>query len=66
LRQLNIVRRALRNKLADQHNVSDIMKEHNIKEFGRFSSEYKALFGESPSETRRRNAGSAAITEKPR
>jgi AraC family transcriptional regulator, ethanolamine operon transcriptional activator len=65
LRQLNIVRRALRSKLDSPEKVSDIMCEIGVSEFGRFAGEYRALFGESPSKTRRRHIQSATFTEKP-
>jgi AraC family ethanolamine operon transcriptional activator len=52
LRQLNVVRRALRGKLESPHQILEILSEHGISEFGRFATEYRALFGESPSETR--------------
>ncbi len=51
LRQLNMVRRALRGKSDPSGKVTNIMSEHGVSEFGRFASEYKALFGERPSET---------------
>ncbi|WP_349517110.1 helix-turn-helix domain-containing protein [Bradyrhizobium lablabi] len=51
LRQLNMVRRALRGKCESSGKVTNIMSEHGVTEFGRFASEYKALFGERPSET---------------
>ncbi|MET4214794.1 helix-turn-helix domain-containing protein, partial [Bradyrhizobium sp. LA2.1] len=51
LRQLNKVRRALRGKCVPSSKVTNIMSEHGVTEFGRFASEYKALFGERPSET---------------
>lgn len=51
LRQLNMVRRALRGRCEPSSKVTDIMSEHGVTEFGRFASEYKALFGERPSET---------------
>ena len=51
LRQLNMVRRALRGKCVPSSKVTNIMSEHGVSEFGRFASEYKALFGERPSET---------------
>ncbi|MGY4420892.1 AraC family ethanolamine operon transcriptional activator [Bradyrhizobium sp. JR6.1] len=51
LRQLNMVRRALRGKCGSSGKVTDIMSEHGVTEFGRFASEYKSLFGERPSET---------------
>ena len=56
LRQLNIVRRALRGKLNKAGSVNSIMRQHGVTEFGRFAVEYKNLFGESPSETRKRLA----------
>ena len=51
LRQLNMVRRALRGKCEPSSKITNIMSEHGVTEFGRFASEYKALFGERPSET---------------
>ena len=54
-RQLNIVRRALRGKLAVSARITDVMGEHGVTEFGRFASEYKALFGERPSDTAARS-----------
>jgi AraC-like DNA-binding protein len=51
MRQLNIVRRALRGKLGSSSKITNIMSEHGVTEFGRFASEYKALFGERPSDT---------------
>ena len=51
LRQLNTVRRALRGKCELSGKVTNIMSEYGVSEFGRFASEYKALFGERPSET---------------
>jgi AraC family ethanolamine operon transcriptional activator len=54
LRQLNIVRRVLRGKFDNSPSIKTIMGEHGISEFGRFAVEYKLLFGESPSDTRKR------------
>jgi AraC family ethanolamine operon transcriptional activator len=55
LRQLNAVRRAIR---ADSSpSITKLLALHGVTEFGRFAGEYKALFGETPSETARRNAG---------
>lgn len=51
LRQLNTVRRALRGKWQPSSRITNVMSEHGVSEFGRFASEYKALFGERPSET---------------
>lgn len=51
LRQLNIVRRALRGRLHPSSKITNIMSEHGVTEFGRFASEYRMLFGERPSDT---------------
>jgi AraC-like DNA-binding protein len=52
LRQLNLVRRAIRFAEAGI-GVTSILSAHGVTEFGRFAGEYKSLFGESPSETAR-------------
>ncbi len=51
IRQLNLVRRAIRQNHAGPVNVTGILTEHGVTEFGRFALEYKALFNESPAET---------------
>ncbi len=51
VRQLNLVRRAIRQNHAAPVNVTGILTEHGVTEFGRFAIEYKALFSESPAET---------------
>jgi AraC-like DNA-binding protein len=53
LRQLNLVRLALRRKAAgaQTQTVTHILVERGVTEFGRFAIEYKQLFGELPSET---------------
>ena len=51
VRQLNLVRRAIRQNHAAPANVTGILTEHGVTEFGRFAIEYKALFNESPAET---------------
>jgi AraC family transcriptional regulator, ethanolamine operon transcriptional activator len=51
VRQLNVVRRAIRQNHATPVNVTGILTEHGVTEFGRFAIEYKALFNESPAET---------------
>jgi len=55
LRQLNIVRRVLRQKHLSSASVIGILSEHGVTEFGRFATEYKTLFHESPSETFRKS-----------
>jgi hypothetical protein len=51
IRQLNLVRRAIRQNHSTPVNVTGILTEHGVTEFGRFAIEYKALFKESPAET---------------
>lgn len=51
IRQLNIVRNAIRQNHPLPINITDILTEHGVTEFGRFATEYKALFNESPAET---------------
>ena len=51
IRQLNLVRRAIRQSHSTPVNITDILSEHGVTEFGRFAIEYKALFNESPTET---------------
>jgi len=51
LRQLNVVRLALRHAHDDARKVTRILAENGVTEFGRFAIEYKQLFGEAPSDT---------------
>jgi AraC family transcriptional regulator, ethanolamine operon transcriptional activator len=51
LRQLNRVHWALRNSAPRSSSIRSTLISHNVTEFGRFAFEYKALFGESPSQT---------------
>ena len=51
IRQLNLVRRAIRQNHSAPVNITGILTEHGVTEFGRFAIEYKALFNESPAET---------------
>ena len=51
IRQLNLVRRAIRQSHTAPVHVTGILTEHGVTEFGRFAIEYKALFHESPAET---------------
>ncbi len=54
LRRMNLARRALLNVDQAPRTVTEIATEHGFWELGRFSVEYRALFGESPSESLRR------------
>ena len=54
LRRMNLVRRALLRADPSKATVTRIVTDHGFWELGRFSIVYRALFGESPSETLRR------------
>jgi AraC-like DNA-binding protein len=54
IRQLNLVRRAIRQSHSTAGSITAILSEHGVTEFGRFAIEYKALFNESPTETLQR------------
>jgi AraC family ethanolamine operon transcriptional activator len=60
--QLHQVRHALRGAHRSQATVTDVAMFHGFLELGRFAGEYKALFGEVPSQTlqKARNAGNPA------
>jgi AraC family ethanolamine operon transcriptional activator len=60
--QLHQVRRALRGGARTASSVTDVATLHGFFELGRFAGEYKALFGEAPSQTlqRTRTTGGAA------
>ena len=51
--RLNEVRRALSDPRATNATVTNIATEHGFFELGRFAGRYKAVFGETPSETLR-------------
>ena len=51
--RLNEVRRALSDPHAPNATVTHIATEHGFFELGRFAGRYKAVFGETPSETLR-------------
>jgi AraC family ethanolamine operon transcriptional activator len=51
IRSLHHVRRALSDRAAAGASVTDVATYHGFFELGRFAGEYKALFGEAPSET---------------
>ena len=61
LRRMNLVRRALLRAGSSTTTVTRIATDHGFWELGRFSVNYRALFGETPSETLRRSAEQAAI-----
>jgi AraC-like DNA-binding protein len=53
LRRMHLVRRALLRADPSKLTVTRIVMDHGFWELGRFSVSYRALFGESPSETLR-------------
>jgi AraC-like DNA-binding protein len=56
LRRMHLTRRALLRADPSNSTVTRIVIDHGFWELGRFSVAYRALFGESPSETLRRPA----------
>jgi AraC-like DNA-binding protein len=54
LRRMHLVRQALLRADASKATVTRIVTDHGFWELGSFSVAYRALFGESPSETLRR------------
>jgi AraC-like DNA-binding protein len=54
LRRMHLVRRALLRADPSKATVTRIVTDHGFCELGRFSIAYRALFGQSPSETLRR------------
>jgi AraC-like DNA-binding protein len=54
LRQLNLVRSALRRADPEATSVRAIARQHGITEFGRFALAYRSFFGEAPSRTLRK------------
>ena len=53
LRQLNLIRAAIKDAAAHSTNVTDLFTENGVLELGRAAGKYHRLFGELPSETRR-------------
>jgi AraC-like DNA-binding protein len=53
LRRMHLVRRALLRADPSKSTVTRVVTDHGFWELGRFSVAYRALFGESPSETLR-------------
>jgi AraC-like DNA-binding protein len=56
LRRMSLARAALIRADPATANVTGIATDHGFCELGRFSVEYRALFGESPSATLRRRS----------
>ena len=56
LRRMHLVRRALQRSNSAQSTITGIVTDHGFWELGRFAVAYRALFGEPPSATLRRQA----------
>jgi AraC-like DNA-binding protein len=56
LRRMNLARRALVDRDPARTTVTEIATKYGFSELGRFSVEYRALFGESPSASLRRRS----------
>jgi AraC family ethanolamine operon transcriptional activator len=52
--RLNSIRRALR---STDKPIIDVAFDHGVTHLGRFSAQYRALFGERPSDTRTGSKG---------
>lgn len=56
LRQLNLIRRALRNRtMIEKRSITEILTTYGVSELGRAAGDYRILFGETPSETVKRS-----------
>lgn len=60
LRRMHLVHAALLRASALERTVTSVVTDHGFWELGRFSVAYRALFGESPSETLRRPVADGA------
>jgi AraC-like DNA-binding protein len=66
LRRMHLARRALAHADGETTTVTEIATMHGFWELGRFSVEYRALFGESPSRSlRRRTMGADGPANSP-
>ena len=63
IRKINAVRRALRIAHSPGDTLTKILTQHCVGEFGRFASEYKAIFGENPSDTFRSSTKPAGLVQ---
>jgi methylphosphotriester-DNA--protein-cysteine methyltransferase len=62
LRRMQQVHRALRNENPDAGSVSAVAARYGIRDLGRFAGDYRALYGEFPSATLRRQHGVAELS----
>jgi AraC family ethanolamine operon transcriptional activator len=61
IRKLNMVRRELWAADPPPDTLTKLLTQHGVGEFGRFASEYRAIFGENPSDTLRRSTKPAGL-----
>ena len=61
LRRMNLARRSLSRAGPGKATVTSIATEHGFWELGRFSVEYRKLFGETPSTTLRSGPGETSV-----
>ncbi len=64
LRRMHLVRRALMEAAPSTATVTQIATDHGFWELGRFSVNYRAIFGETPSSTLHRPPDSRTVTTK--
>ena len=61
VRKLNMIRRKLCAVDPPLNTLTKFLMQHGVGEFGRFASEYRAIFGEKPSDTLRRSTKPAGL-----
>ena len=61
VRKLNMIRRKLCAVDPPLNTLTKLLMQHGVGEFGRFASEYRAIFGEKPSDTLRRSTKPAGL-----
>jgi AraC family transcriptional regulator, ethanolamine operon transcriptional activator len=59
--RLTAVRQALLSKQSSAQTITQVAMGHGFRELGRFAADYRAMFGESPSDTLRQKSESVAI-----
>lgn len=64
LRRMHLVRRALAQAVPAEATVTQIATDHGFWELGRFSVNYRAIFGEVPSETLHRQSNDSSVVTK--
>jgi AraC-like DNA-binding protein len=57
LRRMSLVHRIFLREYGDAVSISEVARRHGFRALGRFSVNYRAVFGETPSSTLRRGSG---------